>query len=570
MEDARRLGNVKICMLAGSGGGGDAHGIPSGGASGQILTKNSSADYDASWGYNNMDTLSLTDIPTPTSGNRWTITTAINAWSKSDEYYGTLISLSVYKAYRSIRIFRNSYNIIAGVAFLKTDNRVVGETPDYSVGWDKVVWFGTNTTLDYVDIPIPSDANYLFVYMNSDGTVYTPDKIDFIGRDELDFVRTIDAMESPDIKIANGTASDVLKIATYNIGHFSGGGYPDSSATYTARLSEYKQLIYNTINPDIMGVNEYSANMVNKGNTAQVLFGEFQLQYEGVQRNYSCNALFGNACLRNIVRKEFECLEDETITHTTGITAQDYYYLDADLYMSGRLVKVVTAHLAFDTNRPGVLQNKQIAELIAAYSNYDRVLMMGDWNVSAFSEFNAFTSAGYTLGNDGTYKTYDGNRALDNIIVKGLTVSNTGIVSSDLSDHLPFYCEVSVPSDERVLFDFEFSKSDLNSSTYSGGKNLTSQQQQDVYSAKAIKVECYYKNSAGLYCLVDIKEVNIKSMKAMFTSFQIRGMYSYLGTIGMLNWYIQADNVAVQLDQNFYNAMNTTTKIRIICREVRS
>ena len=227
-------GKAYINVTVGAASGG----IPSGGTSGQILTKNSSADYDASWGYNNVDTLSLTNIPTPTSGNRWSIAKASNTWINSDEYYGTLISLSVYKAYRSIRIFRNSYNLMTGVAFLKTDNRVVGETPDYSVGWDEVAWFDKNTTLDYIDIPIPSDANYLFVYMNSDGTVYTPDKIDFIGRDELDFVRTIDAMESPDTKIANGTSSDVLKIATYNIGHFSGGGYPDSSATYTARLSE--------------------------------------------------------------------------------------------------------------------------------------------------------------------------------------------------------------------------------------------------------------------------------------------------------------------------------------------
>lgn len=417
---------------------------PSGTAT-ENLTKLGIGDtiYNISGG--DIQTYTMTDIPTPSPGSRWTIASASNTWLRTDEYYGTLINLSDYKVYRSIRVYRSDSGHLTDVAFLKTDSQVEGNVPDYCAGWKKVVYLEDGVS-EFRDIPIPSDANYLYVYMASLDTVYTPDKIDFIDRDELDFIRTIDANAetiNSSASIIKGTAHDTLKLATFNIGHFSDGNYPYSVDTYTARLNEYKQLIYNTINPDVIAVQEYSDYMVDKGKTSQVLFNDFQVQYEGVQRNYSCNAIFDNTCLLNMRKHEFECLANEEITHTDLIKAQDYYYVDADLYIKGRLVKFVATHLAFDSNRPMVLQDKQIAELISAYANYEYVIMMGDFNSRTGSGYDPFVNAGYNLVNDGSYLTSE-NMPLDNIVVKGLTISDAGMITTDLSDHNPLFCTVSL------------------------------------------------------------------------------------------------------------------------------
>lgn len=253
--------------------------------------------------------------------------------------------------------------------------------------------------------------------------------------------------------ILKGLAPSEIIVATYNIGHFSGGASKNStikSANYDSKLALFKALMYDTINPKIIGIQEYSevfgkdaGNISRK--TKDVLLKDLAVLYEGVQRGYSCNSLHGNTYLSNIQINEFDCNQDAEVTHTTAIQATDYYYISADLYMNGKLVKFVSAHLVFDNNFPSVLQLAQINELVSKYSSYDRVLMVGDWNVYAQSDFNPFVTDGYTLANDGTIVTYPlTSKAPDNIIVKGLTITNAQAFVSDLSDHYPLIATVSI------------------------------------------------------------------------------------------------------------------------------
>lgn len=242
-----------------------------------------------------------------------------------------------------------------------------------------------------------------------------------------------------------------IRICSYNIGHFSGGASTDSTITasdYDTKLAAYKSTL-RQIDPDVIGVAEYSAifgtNSDNEKMPAKdVLFGAFIPSEIGAQSHYSCNALFSKTVIENAASEKYECNQEAVITHTTTIEAKDYYFIEADLYMRGEHIKVVTTHLAFDTNYPGVLQADQIDELIARYANTDKVILMGDWNVADFSRFDAFVTAGYTLANDGTFHTYN-SYALDNIVVKGLTVSNPGMITTTgQSDHYPFYCDVEL------------------------------------------------------------------------------------------------------------------------------
>ena len=90
-------------------------------------------------------------------------------------------------------------------------------------------------------------------------------------------------------------------------------------------------------------------------------------------------------------------------------------------------------------------------ELIAVYRDDPPVVISGDFNVGIRrlgadgkrlptvddpEEYRIFTEAGYTLGNDGRFKTVQSGGALDNIIVKGLGIGSFKVWPRyDLSDH---------------------------------------------------------------------------------------------------------------------------------------
>jgi len=149
----------------------------------------------------------------------------------------------------------------------------------------------------------------------------------------------------------------------------------------------------------------------------------------------------------NLQQKVFECNKNAVITHTNAIMAEDYYYLTADIILNGETIKLVSTHLAFDNNKnPDTVNLAQINELIEVYNSYDRVIMMGDWNVKDFNYFKNFIDAGYSLANnDSNLYTYaNENRSLDNIVYKGVTVSDFTLAGTNLSDHYGIYCTVTI------------------------------------------------------------------------------------------------------------------------------
>lgn len=375
-----------------------------------------------------------------------TIRSSDNVWVSASGYNSSLISISDYRG-KTLRLTRNQnlnqvmYTfLVAGVS--------VGNSAQFANGYSKVY----NSPND-IDVVVPADAEYLYVYLVSPNIDFTPTKITVfldgsIGRDVMEQTE-YNAFQQ---KIIRGVSPKKIRACIYNIGHFSGGANKDSSITssnYTEKLAAYKAVV-DSIGADVFGVAEHS-HIFGKDTNNQsvdakdVLFGEY-FPFEGGQYNYSCDALFIKTNAEGTKAVDYDCNKTATITHTNAITAKDYYFIESDLYMHGIKVKLVVTHLAFDNNRPGVLTGDEIDELISRYANYDKVILMGDWNVASFDEFNAFVTAGYTLANDGTYKTYPStSKALDNIIVKGLTVSNPGVVSTTgLSDHIPFYCDIEL------------------------------------------------------------------------------------------------------------------------------
>ena len=237
-------------------------------------------------------------------------------------------------------------------------------------------------------------------------------------------------------------------VATWNIGHFANGNAANSkisSSEYEAKSEEYRQYIEG-LGADILCVNEYSRQFTSTGDrlAQDALFRTTPpIYYAGPQRHFSCNAVFSTLPLRNIQVHDFECNQGVTLLYSNTNKAEYYYYLTAELIVGGETVHFVFTHLAFDDDRdPDTVCQAQIDELIDLYKDVDRVVMMGDWNAYYKSYFVPFDEAGYTLGNYGETLTCTGSKtgglewAVDDIIVKGLTMTDFRAVKTGLSDHI--------------------------------------------------------------------------------------------------------------------------------------
>lgn len=242
-------------------------------------------------------------------------------------------------------------------------------------------------------------------------------------------------------------ARSELTLACWNIGHFSNGKKETSTIpqeSFNNKLDAYKKLVYEVLAPDVICINELSPvfgedTLGKMWLAEEVVFNGFENRFIGEQRNYSCNAIFSKSLINNFKVNDFECGP----TYSAEITyATDYYYKSADLYIDGETVKLVCLHLA---PRAPKLRKQQMEELVAKFKEFDRVIMCGDWNAADKDAMNIFIKAGYTVANDGSIATYSTKMTpLDNIVVKGLNVSDVRVVETDLSDHYPLMCKISL------------------------------------------------------------------------------------------------------------------------------
>lgn len=367
-----------------------------------------------------------------------TIRNSDNKYVIAYGYYGAVIDLKNLD-YDTVVLTQNPSSKTLGYAFLRT-MPTVGQVPDYAGDYYAVVWDSKKTA----QLSIPADAAYLYIYYNSKDVVFLPTSVVFKNSGDQgvdDPVRTS------------------IKVATWNIGHFSLGKNKSTQLTdedFQDSYDSFCDYLYDEIGADMITVNEYSELFTPAYRAKNTIFSSYTTRFEGTQYRYSCNALFSNLPVDGLGMRTFACNQNATIEHTTLIKASDYYYLQGEITLGGKSVVVVTAHLAFDTTKnPDTVCLNQIDELIRSLEGYDRVLLMGDWNTREFAYFNRFTAAGYTLGNADPKRATCGSSSLDNIIVKGLEVSDFTVHTTGLSDHYAVSATIRLPENEPMPGDID-------------------------------------------------------------------------------------------------------------------
>ena len=323
-------------------------------------------------------------------------------------------------------------------AFLKSETRSNNSIPDFCDGQSKVV---VSASTSPVTVTVPNDANLLYLFANNDGTDVTPGVV--VRRSAVELLTDFLA----DFK---STMPVRLRIAHWNLGHFSQGTSYDTTIThedYAAMRQKWAERI-NAIAADIFLSCEYNTNMVNEGdgqqaiNTQQVLFGQYAHAYIGSRpsaNSYMQAAMFSNLPIRNV----------RQVTFPQTVQAGRYYQV-GDLRIGSTLIKVVETHLDWNQGSNGAAYRAaQIQKLIADFANFSHVIITGDFNVDSISEYDAFAEAGFSMANHGylgrinTYPAGSPTAGLDNILCKGFAINGIHVVDDpELSDHCAIYAEL--------------------------------------------------------------------------------------------------------------------------------
>lgn len=253
------------------------------------------------------------------------------------------------------------------------------------------------------------------------------------------------ALDNNKNAIAKNEDSGIV-LCTWNIAHYYAYGSAKNvidGAIYEEKLKAFRTVLYDSINADIVSLNEYSSNFgVDKMRVAHksavVLFDKYKTKYEGgaTRKGVGHNAIYSRVKAGKFKKRAFEYIKT-----TKYKNSFDYYYLTSDIFIDGKKVKLVCIYLTHSRKDPSLAQG-QIAELIEAFKGEERVVICGDFNTSNYSKLK---KAGYTLANDGSIVTfYKTSKPLDNIVAKGVRISDVRIVRTELSDHYPLVCRLSI------------------------------------------------------------------------------------------------------------------------------
>ena len=236
---------------------------------------------------------------------------------------------------------------------------------------------------------------------------------------------------------------DSIVVAHWNIGNFSNGTFYET--TISIDSASQKRTAYidflNSVNADILGLCEYHPYFsLNNDDTHSSILSMYKYASIGTKRYYNCNAIF---------TKLLPFYYEGGIVYNEHKQYRYYHYVD--LKINYKTVKFVETHLDWNEGSTGAQSRaSQIHQLVNDFKDYPYVIICGDFNVSNISEYDLFKEAGCTLANDGNLKIYPTNKpagVIDNIILKGFSISNIEIFSKpNLSDHCLLKCILKINS----------------------------------------------------------------------------------------------------------------------------
>lgn len=224
-----------------------------------------------------------------------------------------------------------------------------------------------------------------------------------------------------------------LRVMSQNVGKYnygSGNGYAGDDVA--DKLLEWKQMLGSNM-PDFVMIQEQVSNFDSGGT-----YGAKATLFDPLFKDYASDS----GSLGIVLFSKYPLENKQKIALTT--TAGNRYLVLAETSMGTRTIAIASTHLT-----PGddeTIRAEEVAQIITALASYDYVILGGDFNTSDATTLAQFTTAGYTLGNNGYFGSMDTitGDAVDNIIVKGFSFYDASVNTEQAitSDHSPVVAEM--------------------------------------------------------------------------------------------------------------------------------
>lgn len=245
-----------------------------------------------------------------------------------------------------------------------------------------------------------------------------------------------------------------LRFLHWNVSHFSGGAYSVASIPESQgkEMSAKFVKFIDSVGADVVGITAYSENFTTNGSmkASTALFKGYEKSV-GPAKGDVCNAIFFKSAKAAKIDGKDVFFERHF---------EDVYYKAVKLNVSGVPVWFVQTHLDSNTYLSGHSKDReeQMKKLIEDFRDEPYVVIAGDFRVGvrvpgkrcfpAPEEYKVFEEAGFELVNlfgTGTYPVESPIQPLDNIIVKGVGISEVRFLDADhLSDHLAISCKLTI------------------------------------------------------------------------------------------------------------------------------
>jgi hypothetical protein len=248
------------------------------------------------------------------------------------------------------------------------------------------------------------------------------------------------------------TVVQEISFLNWNVAHYCHGESQVSTIPEDKgreMLAKFSKVI-GELNADVVGICEYSENFSTNGTikASRDLFGKYG-KVVGPRQGNDRNAVFYRTGTK---------LADKIQGYANRIGCP--YYTAVKLDIKGTPVWFVQTQLDSHTYIEGHKEDRrlQIEQLIRDFGSEPHVVISGDFNVGvrmpgldcfpAPEEYDPFVAAGYMLANvngTGTYPAKNPTQPLDNVIVKGLGLSDVRFIhAGGLSTHLALVCKLQI------------------------------------------------------------------------------------------------------------------------------
>lgn len=328
-------------------------------------------------------------------------------------------------------------NAVGNLFFYDGNNTFIGKV-NSSGGIDKVSgnWLNFTGTVNIIDYAPGNATSFIFTIAPTDSTVLTEDN----------FVEW--ANNHYTLFTENNFAPIKVRFATFNTGNFTGDGISGTG------VIPYYQEAISKANCDILATQEDVVSFSSQ-NPYLALYSKFFITHRRMVED-------GN--------NKFDCCSNQILIDITKHQFSSYsthpYYFDYLMIIGGKTVHIINIHLDwYDKD----IRATQISEIMAYISDFDYVVVIGDFNPFNYvngqpvdssnpsmyeDDFAIWTNAGFNIANGGSCGTFDTVVAIangqwypcDNIVTtKNIKIKHAGVVSESwMNDHKILYADLDI------------------------------------------------------------------------------------------------------------------------------